>query len=179
MLKRVHRKTTVLRKKRLLAPHLVLVRAASLSFMPPPTPGRTSIFSHKNNKATLQGSTAATWALPRIGHRSNSICSRRSTGFGRESPCRLSRHLQHATKPAETRDCRALEDAFKNATAALSGKIGGIGAALSPRRVDVVVVRKRKVEVPRGRRVNERMWTEFNRRQRKVTFCPDVEVSVG
>ena len=70
-----------------------------------------------------------------------------------------------------------LGSALKNASATFSGKIDDIGAALSPAKVDVIVVRKRKFEVPRGRRVSEKMWAKFdNSGNRKVTFNPVVEV---
>lgn len=58
----------------------------------------------------------------------------------------------------------------------LSDKIDDIGAALSPTKVDIILVRKKEFEVPRGRRVSERVWTEFKNGDRRVRFSPKVEV---
>lgn len=150
----------------------------SASFVPSPTTGRTRIFCHSDKNATLRRSVPATWTLPRIAHRSNNISSKITPGIRREHPLGLCRHLQHTTlKPSACGSRGALGNALRNASAALSGKIDDIGAALSPAKVDIIVVRRRKCEVPRGRRVSERMWAEFiNNGNRKVTFSPIVEV---
>lgn len=147
--------------------HLLLAHAISLLFIQSPTTGRTSIFFHNEN-TTLYRSAPRTWTLPRIAHRCSNDSSRISPGFRPETPPRLSRQLQRTTlKPAAF---------FKNATAAISGKSDDTGAALSPTKVDIIVVGKRKVEVPRGRPFSERVWTECNNGNRRVMFSPNVEV---
>lgn len=141
-----------------------------LSSLSSPTTGRTGTFFHNTKNATLHRSAPATWTLPKTAHRSNSISSRVSHVLRRQPGPRLSLHLQQTTAVRPT----AYRNTFKSASATLSGKVDGIGARLSPTKV--IVIRKRRFEVPRGRRVSERMWTEFNNGCRKVTFSRNVEV---
>eukprot|EP00752_Nemacystus_decipiens_P002568 g2406.t1 len=82
-------------------------------------------------------------------------------------------------KPMAFKSSGALGSALKKATATLSVKLDDAGVALCPAKVDVIVVRKKRFEVPRGRRVSERMWTAFtNTGNRKVTFSPVVEAKL-
>eukprot|EP00903_Cladosiphon_okamuranus_P010602 g10026.t1 len=102
--------------------------------------------------------------------------------FRREPPRRLSCRLHHITgKPAASKDGSVLGSASRNATAVLSGKIDDMRASLTgaSAEVDVIVIRKRMYEVPRGRRVSERMWTALNNKgSRRVTFSPIVEAKL-